>query len=125
MTIRSILVVDDEPDIQTVAEMSLRAVGGWDVSLASSGAEALALAASLQPDLVLLDVMMPGLDGTTTLRMLRERPATAHIPVILMTAKVQRHEVARYLESGAAAVIPKPFDPMELPHLIRALTAGL
>ncbi len=125
MQIATILVVDDEPDIQTIAEMSLTVVGGWDVVLASGGREALSLCAETPPDLVLLDVMMPGMDGVTTLGRLRDEPRTAHIPVILMTAKVQHREVDRYLEAGALAVIPKPFDPMTLPARIIELTAEL
>jgi len=125
MEIREIMVVDDEPDIQTVAEMSLSLVGGWAVRLVSSGVDAIESAAKNPPDLILLDVMMPGMDGLATLKALRSRDETRKIPVILMTAKVQSHEVDGYLSNGADAVIPKPFDPMTLPDEIRTLTAGL
>ena len=125
MDINEIMVVDDEPDIQTVAEMSLSVVGGWSVRLVSSGIEAIESAAENPPDLILLDVMMPGMDGLATLRALRSRDETREIPVILMTAKVQSHEVEGYLSKGADAVIPKPFDPMTLPDEIRNLTAAI
>jgi two-component system OmpR family response regulator len=121
MKISKVLLVDDEPDIRRIAELSLRAVGKWDVSLASSGAEALTVAASYQPDVILLDMMMPGMDGVTALAQLRAQPETAHIPVIFVTAKVQRQEVAEYLALGALGVVTKPFDPMALPAEMRRL----
>lgn len=125
MKIERVLVVDDEEDIRTVAEMSLSVVGGLQVSCVSSGAEAVRVAATLEPDVILLDVMMPGMDGLETLRALRQRPETSAIPIVLMTAKVQRHEVDGYLRAGADAVIPKPFDPMALPAELVRLMADL
>jgi len=95
--------VDDEPDIRTIARISLQSVGDWTPLLAASGLEALSLAASEQPDVILLDVMMPGMDGPTTLERLRREPRTAAIPVVFMTAKAQRHEIQRYLEIGRPA----------------------
>ena len=121
MTIRKVLLVDDEDDIRTIGQLSLSRVGGWQTVLAASGAEALTRAAAEQPDLILLDVMMPGMDGPTTLGRLRAQEATAKTPVIFMTAKIQKHEVARYLELGAVGVIGKPFDPMTLPAEIKKL----
>lgn len=109
-----ILYVEDEPDIRAVAQMALEAVGGFTVIACSSGSEALAAAPGAGADLLLLDVMMPGMDGPNTLKALRELPATANTPVIFMTAKVQAAEVAQYRELGAMEVIHKPFDPMEL-----------
>jgi two-component system OmpR family response regulator len=109
-----ILYVEDEPDIRAVAQMALEAVGGFVVVACSSGAEALAAAPDAAADLLLLDVMMPGMDGPSTLKALRDMPATANTPVIFMTAKVQAAEVAQYRELGAIDVIHKPFDPMEL-----------
>ena len=91
--------------------------------LASSGPMALEVAEREQPDVVLLDVMMPGMDGPTTLRRLREQASTAAIPVVFVTAKVQHHEVQRYLDLGAVGVIAKPFDPMKLPDEVRAIMA--
>jgi CheY-like chemotaxis protein len=121
MTIRKVLLVDDEDDIRTIGQLSLSRVGGWQTVLAASGAEALARAAAEQPDLILLDVMMPGMDGPTTLGQLRAQASTAQTPVIFMTAKIQKQEVARYLELGAVGVIGKPFDPMTLPAEIKKL----
>ncbi len=119
MTIRKVLLVDDEDDIRKIGELSLSRVGKWQTVLAASGAEAVEKATAEQPDLILLDVMMPGMDGPTTLERLRAQEATARIPVIFMTAKIQKQEVARYLELGAVAVIGKPFDPMTLPAEIK------
>lgn len=116
--INTILLVDDEPDIRTIAEMSLSQVGGWKTVLASSGAQALELAVIHKPDVILLDVMMPEMDGVATFKALAAQPETRDIPVIFMTAKVQSHEKERYVGFGAAGVIPKPFDPMQLPKEI-------
>jgi two-component system OmpR family response regulator len=121
MTIRKVMLVDDEDDIRTIGNLSLGRVGGWQTVLAASGAEAVSKAAAEQPDLILLDVMMPGMDGPTTLGQLRAQESTAKTPVIFMTAKVQKQEVARYLELGAVGVIGKPFDPMTLPAEIKRL----
>ncbi|WP_309891202.1 response regulator [Archangium sp.] len=121
MTIRKVLLVDDEDDIRTIGQLSLSRVGGWQTVLAASGAEAVSKAAAEGPDLILLDVMMPGMDGPTTLGKLRAQEATAKTPVIFMTAKIQKQEVARYLELGAVGVIGKPFDPMTLPAEIKRL----
>ena len=122
--IHKVMLVDDEEDIRTIGQLSLGRVGGWQTVMAASGAEALTKAAAEQPDLILLDVMMPDLDGPTTFGLLRAQDATAKIPIIFMTAKVQKHEVARYMELGAVGVIHKPFDPMALPSEIRRLLAA-
>ncbi|HLL52962.1 MAG TPA: response regulator [Myxococcaceae bacterium] len=114
-------MVDDEPDIRKIGLVSLRSVGKWATVSASSGEEALTLAAQEKPDLILLDVMMPGMTGPDVLVKLRQQPETASIPVIFMTAKVQRTEIDGYLALGAAGVISKPFDPMLLPQQIRAI----
>lgn len=121
---RSVLLVDDDDDIRTIAEISLAQVGGIPTTLAASGQEGLHLAGVVRPDVILLDMMMPDLDGLATLALLRADPATAHIPVIFMTAKVQRRDTGRYRDSGAIGVIPKPFDPMTLADEVRALVAG-
>jgi CheY-like chemotaxis protein len=121
MSVQKVMMVDDEEDIRTIGELSLTLVGQWRAITASGGAEALALAAAEQPDVILLDVMMPGIDGPTAHQLLKSQPSTSAIPVIFMTAKVQSHEVSRYLASGAAGVIPKPFDPLLLPQQVRAL----
>ncbi len=121
MIIQSVLMVDDDPDIRKICRLSLASVGKWRVQLAADGLEALELAAKERPDVVLLDVMMPGMDGPTTLSKLREIPSMVDVPVILMTAKVQTHEVEKYLNLGALGVIAKPFDPMTLPDQIKSL----
>jgi len=119
------LLVDDEPHIRRIGELSLKGVGKWTAVLATSGTEALVIAEQEKPDLILLDVMMPGMDGPATLVQLRACEATAAIPVIFMTAKVQKHEIDKYLAAGAIGVIPKPFDPMALPAQIRQLISGV
>lgn len=118
-----ILYVEDEPDIRVVAQMALETVGGFTVIACASGQEALNAAPGAGADLLLLDVMMPGMDGPSTLKGLRELPATANTPVIFMTAKVQAAEVAVYKGLGALEVIPKPFDPMELSAQIQRIWA--
>jgi two-component system OmpR family response regulator len=123
-SLRRILFVEDDPDIQTVAKMALEALGGFTVLACSSGAEALAAVDGFIPDLVLLDVMMPGMDGPATLAALRERPVGRDLPVVFMTAKVQAQEVARYRALGAEDVIAKPFDPMSLSDRVRTIWAG-
>ena len=112
--IQKVLLVDDEADIRTIGEICLSRVGGWRTALAAGGAEALALALSEQPDVILLDVMMPEIDGPETLRRLRADARTAHIPVIFLTARVQRADLREYVAMGAVGAIPKPFDPMRL-----------
>ncbi len=124
MKITKIMIVDDDEDICTVAELAARRVGGWDVVVAASGQEALAKARSERPDVILLDAMMPVLDGPATLVKLREEPSTATIPVIFLTAKVQRLEVERYMALGAIGVIRKPFDAMTLPDEVRRIVQG-
>jgi two-component system, OmpR family, response regulator len=119
-----ILYVEDEPDIRMVAQMALEAVGGFTVIACASGQEALDAAPAAGADLLLLDVMMPGMDGPSTLKGLRALPATADTPVIFMTAKVQAAEVAVYKGLGAMEVIPKPFDPMELSTQIQRIWAA-
>ena len=102
---RRILIIDDEDDIREVAALSLETVAGWDVIVASSGAQGLLRAAEHQPDAILLDVMMPGMDGPTTFRELRKNPATANIPVVLLTAKVQGPDQRRFADLGVEAVL--------------------
>jgi CheY-like chemotaxis protein len=109
-----ILIIDDEDDIREVAAMSLETVAGWEVMVANSGAQGLVRAAQYQPDAILLDVMMPGMDGPTTFRELRNNPATARIPVLFLTAKVQATDRRRFADLGILAVLVKPFDPMSL-----------
>jgi two-component system, OmpR family, response regulator len=110
----SVLYVDDDPDICSVVQATLRLVAGLNVRTAGSGEQAIDLAYELRPDLVLMDVMMPGLDGPSTLRRMRESVLLADIPIIFMTAKVLPAEIARFLQLGATGVIVKPFDPLKL-----------
>ncbi|MBL1277950.1 MAG: response regulator [Ectothiorhodospiraceae bacterium] len=116
-----ILYVEDEPDIQAVAEIALNAVGGFTLKACSSGEEALAEAVAFAPDLLLLDVMMPSMDGPTTLLELRKLPELANTPVMFMTAKVQPQEIAHFKSLGAMEVVAKPFDPMTLADQIKAI----
>lgn len=116
-----ILYVDDDDDIRTVAVFSLEIVGGFEVAACGSGVEALERAITFAPQLLLLDVMMPEMDGPAVLAALRALPATAATPAIFMTAKVQTAEVERLRTLGAIDVIAKPFDPMQLPDKIRAV----
>lgn len=119
-----IFYVEDELDIQAVAKLALEAIGGFTVQVVSSGQEALEKAPAFTPDLILLDVMMPGMDGPTTLKVLRGIPALAQTPIIFMTAKVQPQEVAAYKAMGAVDVIAKPFDPMALAGTVKQMWAA-
>lgn len=114
-----ILYVEDEPDIQAVTKLALEEIGGFTLEVCSNGDEALERAVEFAPDLLLLDVMMPGMDGPTTLKALREIGELAATPAIFMTAKVQPHEVEEYKALGAIDVIAKPFDPMTLSDNLR------
>jgi CheY-like chemotaxis protein len=110
----SILIVDDEDDIREVAALSLESIADWKVYVASSGAKGLALAIQHQPDAIVLDVMMPVMDGPATFRELQKNPATAQIPVLLLTAKVQSSDQRRFADLGVKAILFKPFDPLTL-----------
>ena len=116
-----VLIVDDENDIRRVARLSLAAVGGMEVAEAASGPEGVRKALEELPDVVLLDMMMPGMDGPATLQVLRDNPATARIPVVFLTAKAMTSEVERLKGLGARGVLTKPFDPMTLPGQLRAI----
>jgi CheY-like chemotaxis protein len=115
----SVLYVDDEPDIREIAALALGLDGVLDVRTAGSGVEALAAARERAPDLMLLDVMMPDLDGPATLARFRAEPALATIPVVFVTAKTLPSELARFRALGAAEVLSKPFDPMRLLDQVR------
>jgi CheY-like chemotaxis protein len=113
---KRILVIDDEDDIREVAQIGLEMVANWQVITASSGAEGVVKAKAQQPDAILLDVMMPDMDGPTTFRQLQSDPATQHIPVLLLTAKVQSADRRQFADLGVKGVIAKPFDPLKLPE---------
>jgi CheY-like chemotaxis protein len=120
-----IMLVEDDPDIQEVAVMALADFGGFTVEVCSSGLEALERVGDIAPDLVLLDVMMPGMDGPTALKELKADAATSAIPVVFMTARSQPHEVEEYKALGAVDVITKPFDPIQLGDVVRGIWAGI
>jgi CheY-like chemotaxis protein len=120
-TLTRILYVEDDHDVRKLASFALKAVGGFTVEACASGEEALEKAAGFTPQLLLLDVMMPGMDGPTTLQRLRALPATATVPAVFMTAKVQPQEVQRYRDLGSLDVISKPFDPMTLSTQVRQI----
>ena len=111
---RRILIIDDEDDIREVAALSLEATAGWEILTAGSGIEGIAIATAEQPDAILMDVMMPGVDGPTTFRNMQQDPVIAHIPVLLLTAKVQGVDQRRFASLGVAAILFKPFDPLTL-----------
>ncbi len=114
-----ILVADDDEDIRAYLEVTLQ-LAGFEVLLATDGAEALALARNEHPDVVVLDVMMPNLDGIEALRQMREDPRTSHVPVMLLTARVQTGDAITGLDAGADDYLTKPFDPDELVARVRA-----
>ena len=113
-----LLYVEDEADIREIAEFALEDEG-FDIVFCASGEEALEKAVDFQPEVILLDVMMPGMDGPTTLKNLRTIPGLETTPVIFLTAKVQPNEIQNFIALGAIDVIPKPFDPMTLADTIR------
>ncbi len=116
-----ILLVDDEADIRQIARIALEAVGGFEVRECASGFAAPAAVADCQPQLILMDIMMPGQDGMETLKVLRATPGLPQVPVVFMTAKVQPQEVAAFRNLGAIDVIAKPFDPMKLAQVVRQI----
>ena len=119
--LKRILYAEDEPDIQAVAKIALETVGSFELKICNNGEEALANAVSYAPDLLLFDVMMPGMDGPAAFKAIKELPELADTPVIFMTAKVQPTEVAEYKNMGAIDVIAKPFDPMTLAEQIKTI----
>jgi CheY-like chemotaxis protein len=118
---RRVLVVDDDDAIREVAQSSLELVAGWEVEVAASGQAALDLAVAHPPDAILLDVMMPSMDGPTTFARMQADERTRNVPVVLLTAKVQPSERRRWERLGVAGVLAKPFDPLELPGQVANL----
>lgn len=118
---RRVLYVEDEPDIRAIGVLSLEAVGKLEVCACASGREALERAPDFAPDLLLLDVMMPEMDGVATLRALRQLPAIASSPAVFLTAKAQPHELRALQQAGAIGVVAKPFDPMTLAEELQAM----
>ena len=113
-SLRKILIVDDDDDVRTIASMALELTGGFIVENASSGRDAIAKSISFHPDIILLDFVMPGMDGPETLRSFQSDSKLSHIPVVFMTGKVEQEDVARCLSLGACSVISKPFEAMLL-----------
>ena len=113
-TLHRILYVEDDADIRKIVSMSLETLGDYAVAACGSCADALAVVDDFDPDLLLLDVMMPDVDGPATLRALREHESAADVPAVFITAKVQAGDIARYKRLGVCDVIVKPFDPMQL-----------
>ena len=124
-TTLKILYVDDEADIRTIVQFAFEDEEGFELKVCASGQEALDTVADYRPALVLLDVMMPGMDGPTTLQRLHVQPGLAQLPVAFVTAKVQPQEVAHLKSLGAVDVIAKPFDPMALADHVRGLWQGV
>jgi DNA-binding response OmpR family regulator len=121
--LHTIVHVEDDPDIRQIARMSLELVGGFEVMQFESGPKVIEQAPTLKPDMVLLDVMMPGMDGEETYSRLRQIDSFATVPIIFLTAKASRADFDRLRELGAAEVILKPFDPMALPEQVKEIWA--
>lgn len=122
MSTRCILIIDDEETIQTVVEFGIRMAAGWKVLTASSGSIGIQTAQVEKPDAILLDVIMPDMDGITAFKALQSHPETRHIPVIFLTAKTQSTEKRQFSDLGVSGVITKPFNALDLPeHIARIL----
>lgn len=119
-----VLLIDDEEDIRRIARASLAKLGGMEVREAASGEDGIAAAEAERPDVILVDVLMPGLDGPATLEELRRRPATAGVPVIFLTGTSSPAELARLRALGVRGVIGKPFDPLSLARKVREALGG-
>jgi CheY-like chemotaxis protein len=119
-----VLIIDDEEDVRYIVQMSLGRVGEMNVVEATSGEEGIALAKSEKPTFILLDMMMPGMDGVSVFRALRASPETAEIPVVFLTAKAMVSEIQRLKELGAKGVVVKPFDPLTLARDIKAILSA-
>ncbi len=118
---KRLLVIDDEKNLCTVIQACLENLGGWEVLTALSGSEGLSIAQTQQPDAILLDVMMPDIDGLTLWKELQNNLVTQGIPVILLTAKVQSVDIAQFTNLGVAGVIAKPFDPLTLAEQVASV----
>lgn len=121
--LKTILCVEDDPDIQAITLLALEQIGGFRVVSCDSGLEALRIVEEVMPDIALLDVMMPDPDGVATYQAMKKLPKARNVPVIFITAKIQKHEVESYLAMGAIGVIPKPFDAMTLADEVRSMWA--
>lgn len=122
--LKRILYVEDEPDIRTITTIALQNVGKFNIKAFSNGEEALEHVLEFSPELVLLDVMMPGMDGLSIFHALHSTPSTSKIPVVFMTAKIMAEEMSNYRKIGTAGIISKPFDPMALHERITGIWEG-
>ena len=125
MKLERIACVEDDPDIRMILDMSLSEVGGFQVDLHEDGPTALAAFEHSSPQLIMLDMMMPGMNGLEVLSALRQQEKFMKTPVVFMTAKAQSHELDGYIRAGAQSVIVKPFDPMTLPDKVRSIWSDL
>lgn len=121
MTTKRVLVIDDDDGLRDIIQISLEVIAGWEVLTATSGTEGLSFAQTQQPDVILLDVMMPDMDGATTFNNLQALPLTAKIPTILLTAKATTNEKQKLMALGVTGVITKPFEAVDLVNQIRTL----
>lgn len=119
--LNSILCIDDDPDILEIARMCFEMVGGFKITCCNSGAEGIARAKEIKPDLILVDMMMPEMDGIATLKEIHKHQDLNKTPVVFMTARIQPSEVKEYLALGAAGVVSKPFDPMKISIEIQSI----
>lgn len=113
-----IMVVDDDPDILTIAAMALETLGGFDIETCASGHDALDRVGLFRPDLILLDATMPGMDGPETFHALSENESARDVPIVFFTGRTQSEDIARFEALGAAGVVEKPFDPMSLAETV-------
>lgn len=120
-SLTKILYAEDEADIREIAILAIEAIGGFEIAACGSGAEVLGLAKAFLPQLILLDVMMPTMDGLSTLQALKQDEQLKNIPVIFLTAKIMNDEIAHFKEMGAVDIIAKPFDPITLPTQIQTI----
>jgi two-component system, OmpR family, alkaline phosphatase synthesis response regulator PhoP len=118
MATKRVLIIDDEETIQTVVQFGIRMSAGWEVLTASSGMQGIQTAQAEKPDVILLDVMMPEMDGIATFKVLQAHPDTEQVPVIFLTAKAQTAEKRQFTELGVSGVITKPFNSLDLPEQI-------
>ena len=116
--LKRVMYIEDEPDIRSIVQIALEKIGGLTVTTCGSGRETLGLALDFNPDLILLDIMMPDMDGFAVLQAIRSMPQLVNVPVVFVTAKTQLHEIDQYKEEGVSDVITKPFDPVALPKIV-------
>lgn len=117
--LKKILYVEDEADIRLIVQIALEDLAGFNLKSCANGFEAIAEVEAFKPDLILLDVMMPGLDGPATLRELRKLPSVHNVPIIFMTARIQEKEISQYKDMGIQDIISKPFEPLTLADTLR------